>query len=389
MSHEFPVVCFAGDNYWYSNPHSRFHLMHALHRAGRRVLWVNSIGMNMPRVRQRGFLQRVALKLRSWARWLARAEPGFWVLTPLALPLFGNRHVERLNGAWIGAQVRLACGLLRLRRPLVFASIPSFADVVDVLPRRGVIYYYSDKYDAYRDLTAREAIAAKDRRLFETADCVFCASERVHASLAPRRAHVHYLPHAVDFAHFHAAVANDVPPPSDLAAIPSPRVGYFGSLTDSNDTDMILQAAREAPDLQFVLIGRVLGDYRELAALPNVHLLGFKDYRDLPAYGRHFDVGFMCWKLTDWIRHSNPLKTQEYLSLGLPIVSVPIEELERSYADLVVFACTGQELLEGVRRCLAEDSPERRRARIDRVRGESWDARAREMITRWQEVSSA
>jgi len=387
MSAKDPILCFAGDNYWFSNPHSRYHLMHSLHRTGHRVLWVNSIGMNLPKVRQRGFFKRVGMKLRSWLRWLKAAEPDFWVLTPIALPLFGNALVERLNGGWISLQVRLACSILGLGRPLVFASIPSFADVVAAVPRRGLIYYYSDKYDAYRDLTARETIAAKDRALFEAADAVFCASDRVYEDLAPRRPHVYSMPHAVDFRHFNAAVTDDVAMPADLSTIPSPRIGYFGSLTDSNDTDMILHAAQAAPDLQFVLIGRVLGDYRALAELPNVHLLGFKAYQELPAYGRHFDVAFMCWKLTDWIRHSNPLKTKEYLSLGLPIVSVPIDELLNNFAEHVTFAETGPELLTGVRQELADDSPARHEARIESVRGESWDARVTEMMARWQEAS--
>lgn len=386
MSGRDAILCFAGDNYWFSNPHSRYHLMHALHRSGRRILWVNSIGMNMPRVRQRGFFKRVGLKLRSWLRWLKAAEPGFWVLTPIALPLFGNPLIERLNAGWITLQVRLACLLLGFGRPLVFASIPSFADVVQAVPHRGLIYYYSDKYDAYRDLTAREAIAAKDRALFQAADAVFCAADRVYDDLVSQRPHVHYLPHAVDFRHFNAAVEEDRPAPADLVAIPRPRIGYFGSLTDSNDTDMILHAAQASPDLHWVLIGRVLGDYRGLDALPNVHLLGFKDYRELPDYGLHFDVAFMCWKLTDWIRHSNPLKTKEYLSLGLPIVSVPIDELINSFSEHVEFAETGEELLVGVRRCLDQDSPERRAARIESVRGESWDARVAEMLSRFEEA---
>ncbi len=386
MSPEVPILCFAGDNYWFSNPHSRYHLMHAVHRAGHRVLWVNSIGMNLPKARQRGFLQRVILKLRSWMRWLKQAEPEFWVLSPIALPLFGNRTIEKANAAWISAQVRLACRLLRMEQPLVFASIPSFADVIAGIPHRGLIYYYSDKYSAYRDLTARDAIAAKDRALFEAADCVFCASDRIHAALVSERPHVYYLPHAVDFHHFNAALDDDVPAPADLARIPAPRIGYFGSLTDSNDTALILDVASQAQDLQFVLIGRVLGDYRALEELPNVHLLGFKRYAELPAYGRHFDVAFMCWKMTDWIRHSNPLKTKEYLSLGLPIVSVPIDELMQRFSDHVVLAETGSEFLQGIRRCLENDSPERRRRRIDSVRGDSWDARIAEMMARYEEA---
>lgn len=380
-----PVVCFAGDDYWHSNPHSRYHLMHALHRQGRRVLWVNSIGMNLPKARRRGFVRKVMQRLRSWSRWLREAEPGFWVLTPIALPLFGNRLIEALNERWVLVQVRAAYRRLGLRRPLVLAAIPSFAGVVARLPRAGLIYYYSDKYDAYRDITARGAIQARDRQLFTSADAVFCASQRVHESLCNERPHVHYLPHAVDFVHFNGALARDLPEPADLAAVPRPRIGYFGSLTDSNDLELIRHAATADPSLQFVLIGRVFGDYSAIETLPNVHLLGFKPYAELPLYGRRFDVAFMSWKLTDWIRHSNPLKTKEYLSLGLPVVSVPIDEVIREYGDLVRIAGTGAEFLAAIRAALADDSPELRRRRVERVRGESWDARTEQMLHLYEE----
>ena len=386
MSDRQPVVCFAGDNYWFSNPHSRYHLMHALHRSGHPILWVNSIGMNLPKLRRSGFGKRVAMKLRSWARWLGKAEEGFHVLTPVALPLFGNRYLESLNDTWMTAQVRLAYALIGIRRPLVFASIPSFAGVVERLPRSGLIYYYSDKYEAYRDIGARGSIAAYDRRLFAGADAVFCASARVYEALVADRPGVYYLPHAVDFEHFNSILDNDSPIPGDLAAIPRPWVGYFGSITDSNDQEMIAHAAVHAPDIHFVMIGRVLGDYSSLRRLPNVHLLGFKTYRELPRYGKHFDAAFMCWKMTDWIQHSNPLKTKEYLSLGLPVVSVRIAELAREFSDLVHLVDDGPSFLAAVREALASDSAAAHDERIARVRGESWDARAAEMMSSYEEA---
>ena len=384
-----PIVCFAGDNYWFSNPHSRYHLMNALHRRGHAVLWVNSIGMNMPKVRRSGFATRVLLKLRSWSRWLGEARAGFHVLTPIALPLFGNRTLTQMNDRWIGLQVNLACKRLGIRKPLVFASIPSFAGVVGAMDRSGLLYYYSDKYESYRDISARESIAAMDRQLFEAADGVFCASEKVYDSLKALRSGVHLLPHAVDFEHFNSALSSDEPEPEDLRRIPHPRIGYFGSITSSNDQEMIHHAAANAPDLQFVLIGRVLGDYSRLERLANVHFLGFKEYELLPSYGKHFDVAFMCWIMTDWIRHSNPLKTKEYLSLGLPVVSVRIEHLEREFSELVLFAETGEEFLAQIRAALEMNGTGDRKRRIDAVRGESWDARAGEMMATWTRTTAA
>ena len=378
------VVCFAGDDYWVSNPHSRYHIAHALRRRGHRVLWVSNIGMNIPKVRKKGFLKRVLLRMRSWTRWLETAEPDFVVMTPIALPLFGNKFVEGLLDRWLLFQVRLAMRIGRFSRPMIFASIPTMANVVAKLPNRGVIYYYSDKYSAYRDITARESIIERDELLFESADAVFCASRPILDELVDKRPGVFYMPHAVDFRRFNTAAFDDRPVPEDLASITNPVIGYFGSIDDSNDFQLIRYLAEKEPSWQFVMIGRVMGDLDGIQSLPNVHTLGFKPYQTVPYYGKGFDLGIMFWKMTDWIRHSHPLKTREYLSLGIPVVSVAIEEVEREYEGIVSIAETPEEFLAAIRRELAEDTPEKRTQRIQCVQGESWDARVEEMIERFE-----
>lgn len=386
MAEPGPVVCFGCYDYWNSNPGSPVQIMDAIHRRGHKVLWINSIGMNMPRLRKSGLLKRVGLRLRSWARWLRPHRPGFWVLAPIVLPLFGNRHLEKWNDRWLWLQIRLAYLLLGLRRPLAFVCMPTFAGVAERLPREGLIYYYTDKYDAYRDISARASIQARDRRLLEIADVVLCASQPIIDSLPVARPHVHHLPHAVDFQRFQAALADDRAAPADIATIPRPRIGYFGSLTDSNDLEMIHHAAVNDPSLQFVLIGRVFGDYSRISELPNVHLLGFKPYAEIPHYGKHFDLGIMNWIMTEWIRHCSPVKTKEYLSLGLPVVSVPIEDVVRNYADVVSIAEDGPEFLAAIEHLLATDSPEKRQQRMDRVRDESWDRRVEEIFAHYRKA---
>lgn len=381
-----PIVCFAGDDYWTANPHSRFHFTHALHRRGHPILWVNSIGMFLPKLSNRGFLRRVTGKLGSWSRFLRQIEPGFHVMSPIALPLFDRPRLARMSDASIERQVRWVYRRLGIRDPLVFASVPSFAEVIQRLPRQGMMYYYSDKYDAHRDLGARDEIRRRDRILFEAADAVFCVSREIHASLAHQRPHVHYLPHAVDVRRFTAALEDDAPEPADLAAIPHPRIGYYGSLDDGADRSMILHAARALPDHHFVLIGRVLTDLSALAALPNVHLLGKKPYAEIPYYGKGFDLGFMLFEQNEWIYNCSPLKTKEYLALGLPVVSCPVREIELELADVVSTVTTGDAFVAAVRRELAADNPAARQRRRERVREDTWDARVEEMLAAYEDA---
>ncbi len=380
------IVCFGCYDYWSSNPGSPVKLMDAMHDRGHRVLWINNIGMNMPRLRKSGLLRRVGLRLKAWVRWLRPHRKNFWVLAPIVLPLFGNPVLERINDRWLWLQIRLAYLFLGIRAPLAFVCMPTFAPVVAKLPREGLIYYYTDRYDQYRDIKAPETIRSRDLDLLTSADLVLCASRLIMKSLPIDRPHVRYLPHAVDFARFQAALEQDTPPPADLAGIPRPRIGYFGSLSDSIDMEMVRYAAEKDPDLQFVFIGRALGDFSLVQDLPNVHFLGWKSYEEIPFYGKHFDVGIMNWKMTEWIRHCNPVKTKEYLSLGLPVVSVPIEEIDLFFSDVVEVASDGPEFLAALHQVLRDDTPEKRQLRLNKVREESWAKRVEEIFTFYREA---
>jgi len=318
--------------------------------------------------------------MKSWSKWLRAAQEDFHVLTPIALPLFGNEYLAKATDRLIEFQLRLAMRILDIQRPLVFASIPSYASAIVRLPHSGLIYYYSDKYTSYDDISAQSELEKRDRMLFNAADAVFCASEMITEELKGKRSSVHYLPHAVDFDRFNSGLERCDDIPEDMESIPQPRIGYYGSLAENNDQDMIVHAATEDPTLQFVLIGKVFGDHSKLQALPNVHFLGFKPYAQIPCYGKYFDVSFMNWKITEWIRNCSPLKAKEYFSMGLPVVSVRIHELEKCYADIVYFASTPAEFLAQIKTALKEDSPERRAERIDRVRVESWDRRVDQML---------
>jgi hypothetical protein len=70
----------------------------------------------------------------------------------------------------------------------------------------------------------------------------------------------------------------------------------------------------------------------------------------------------------------NPIKLREYLSAGLPVVSVALPEV-RPYASYCAIAHSYEEFEAAVEDALRTDSPQRRRERSDAMRGETWQAR--------------
>jgi hypothetical protein len=83
---------------------------------------------------------------------------------------------------------------------------------------------------------------------------------------------VHYVPHGVDYDHFASALAAG-PLPDDLAAIPEPRVGFFGLIHEWVDVELIGKLADVLP-YSFVVIGSAKTDMTPVEGKPNVFVLG-------------------------------------------------------------------------------------------------------------------
>lgn len=368
------------DDYWTGIPHSRHHLTDQFLKNGNRIFWVNSFGMRMPKLAKKGSVTKIANKLKSFLKYARKVDENFWVLSPLALPLQGSRTLSSMNDEFLLWQLQLLIRIYRIRNPVLFVTSPMFPGVIRRLCKDLVVYYYSDKYVSYREIVHTEQIKQLDAMTVSLADYIFCASKDIYQEVSKNSPNVFYLPHAVDFTHFNGILHVNTDVPKDMKDIKRPVIGYFGSLTDSNDIGLIRYIAEKRPHYSIVLIGRPSPVYEELSEIPNIHLLGRKDYRDIPLYGKYFDVCFMAWKMTEWIKNCSPLKTREYLAMGKPVVAVPIDELVAVYGDIIAVGRDRDDFLQKIDQSLRNDSAEKRDQRINFIRNDTWENRFRQMV---------
>jgi len=371
-------VCMGGIDWWYkSHAHSEVQLMRRIAES-RRVVFVNSIGLRMPLPgRTTQPWQRIVAKARSVGKFLRRPVadlPDFYVMSPLSLPFYGSPLGRRLNRRLVRAQLEAVCWWLGIRAPIFVVTLPTAWEVIEPLPRRALVVNKSDKYSTLPDVD-QAYVAQLESDLLREADRVVYASR---ALMADDAAEVDgrgiLLDHGVDLEHFTRRAPQDVP--SDLTAIPSPRVGYFGNLSDYRvDFDLLERVAREVPEAQLVLIGEATCSMERFDRFPNVHWLGPRSYEQIPCYGSGFDVGLMPYLRNEWIRHSNPIKLKEYLALGLPVVSTEVPEVGR-YTDWLFMADGPDDFVAKVRRAVAGEAPSDPDGRRAAVLPHSWDSRA-------------
>ncbi|UVS82403.1 glycosyltransferase [Actinokineospora sp. UTMC 2448] len=375
-----PYLCFSAQDWWYHNQaHSDFQLLTRI-AEHRKVLLVNSIGLRMPTPgRSTQVLRRIARKAASVAKLVRRPlpdVPNYHVMTPLPLPFYGNPALRKLNAVLVRAQVRAVSLALGIRNPVIVATIPTAWDVVEPMKRRSLVFNRSDRHSAFPEADQR-AIAALEAKLLAGADHVLYVSRSLQAEDAPVTGErAHFLDHGVDLKHFQRRDTL----PADLAAIPGPRIGFFGGLDDYLvDFDLLERLAEDIPEASLVLVGDTSISMERFERHPNIHWLGFKPYAEIPAYGSGFDVAIMPWLDNDWITHANPIKLKEYLALGLATVSTDFPEV-RHYADRITVVQGHDAFVKAVRDVLETgglSTPEGRRAS---VLSASWDSRARQLM---------
>ncbi len=112
--------------------------------------------------------------------------------------------------------------------------------------------------------------------------------------------------------------------PSDLKHIVDlkrPIVGYWGHFGNWIDIELLNKAAKMRPDYSFVYIGKNFNSkVDKLELLPNVYILGRKDYSILPQYGVWFDCATIAFKSGEIAKATSPVKLYEYMALKKPVV---------------------------------------------------------------------
>lgn len=368
------IVFYGGSDWWYHNPSSGVQIVQTLAENGNDIIYVNSIPLRMPKPSRSGSHRRYLNKLKSYAKFMRQASENIWVVSPINIPGFSSSRIQSVNRRLLRAQLALAQVIAGWKgeSPIIISMTPAGALTITSSAAEKIVYYLCDKFDKFRDIEARKEVERLDREMAKLADGLVCVSKKLHGFYQAIHPRCVYIPHGHNFDLFHSAAMDESPPPNDLTGIDHPIIGYFGSITESNDKEILETIASKRPGWNIVMIGQVVSDYSKLERYPNIHFLGKKKLAELPLYGRHFDACIMNWIMNEWMHFCNPVKAREYLAMGKPVVSVPIPEVVNSLADVVSIASNGEEFIGKIEFEMATDDAQKRQRRIDKVRHDTW-----------------
>lgn len=369
------VVYFGND--WHAENRTSSHHVAMRLAATLPVLYVDSPGMRAPGGSGRD-LRKALRKLAASLRPPQRVDANLWRCTVPQLPFRRVPGVGAFNRLFSRWAVRRAMRHAGIGRCLSWFVVPHPGFLAGHLGEALCVYYCIDDYAAHPGVDA-DAIAACDLALTRAADLVFVAPPALVAAKQRLNPHTVFAPHGVDAALFAQAQSAATPVPDEALALPGPVVGYFGSVHDWIDIELIDWLAGQRPQWSFLLVGHCATDVSALRARPNVHLAGARPYSTLPQWAKRFDVAMIPYRLNRQVAHANPLKLREYLATGKPVVSVRNPEIDK-FAGLVHVVEGREAFLAALDRCVAGDTAEAIAARMAAVADQTWERRVDDVL---------
>ena len=245
--------------------------------------------------------------------------------------------------------------------------------MIGAFDERAIVYDCMDELSKFR--FAPRELVDRERYLMAHADVVFTGGYRLSQSKAKYHQNVHFFGCGVDVAHFATARSADVEVPREIATLKRPVIGYYGVIDERIDYELLRTLASSLTDVEVVMVGPVVKvDPAELPRAANIQWLGQRQYAELPAHVKGFDVCLMPFALNEATEYINPTKTLEYMAAGKPIVSTAVSDVVHNFTPVVAVADSPEEFVAAIRAAIESPSAEMIARGLEQARANSWES---------------
>lgn len=367
------IICFASG--WNYHPTSKHHVMRRLSERNH-VIWINWHASRCPRIGWQDIKLAVS-KLHQVQQGARQVNPNMTVMTPMQIPLPGSSLMRKVNAKLVRRAIEKELRKLPDLPVQVWSFAPDVSDLLGKFNEELDLYYCVDAFGEFPGFN-RALIERRERELMDQCDLILTTSSPLYESKKLLHPNVHLFQHGVDHAHLSRAITEELPVPEDLQNLPRPIYGFVGVIGEWVDHDLIAELARRNRQASIVMIGPETTSRGKCAGQPNIHFLGGKDYTQLPAYLKHFDVGLIPFRNVALTRNANPIKLYEYLAAGVPTVSTSLPAVQPKEGSVWI-ADDASMMSASCHEAMNHNEPNLRARRSRETFSESWTQRVEQM----------
>jgi len=256
--------------------------------------------------------------------------------------------------------------------------LPNYFDIFSSNIKAPILKIYRSSDDISQEKYIAKHGIKKEIEAVEKADIIFTSSFKLSEKLSTNKNPAHRIPNAVDPELF--IFETETPQkPIELIQIKSKIILFMGRLSKLRiDFELLKKIASEKPEYTLVFIGTFeQNDLIEMGLNKhqNIIFLGPKPATQLKNYLFFADcaiIPFLKNKLTESIY---PLKINEYLLFGLPIVSSNFSQDIRTFENVVYISDNHSDFLQNIDLAMNNDSEVKKKERIKTAKSNTWNER--------------
>src|SRR5688572_4242228 len=160
----------------------------------------------------------------------------------------------------------------KIDRPVMWYYTPMALDFARDITSSAIVFDCMDELSAFHG--APPELLKHEAELLKRADLVFTGGQSLYEAKRERHRRAYPFPSSVDVPHFCSARQGKTDP-EDQAAIPHPRLGFFGVVDERMDLHLLNAIACARPQWQLIILGPCVKiDPASLPRHPNIHYLG-------------------------------------------------------------------------------------------------------------------
>lgn len=298
-------------------------------------------------------------------------------------------RLQQLNSWLIRSSIRKATKQLKFSNPTVVNAFnPFFGNyLLGKLGERHTVYYC---YDEISECAwARNHGARVERDFLQKVDATITSSVGLFESKKLLTKRSFLVQNGVDYLPFSTGYV-DILTKEKAEKV----IGYIGTLDSRIDYELLEAIARSFIDVRLMLIGRVVADkssvmedIEKIKALPNVSFVGAQPPSALPGWLQRFHVGIIPFVKNQQTAAIYPMKINEYLAAGLPVVSTDFAPLT-DFESIITIATNRPDFIDAIQADFDTDSVESQQRRQAVAKSNSWECRALEFERVLETISS-
>ncbi len=281
--------------------------------------------------------------------------------------------VNELNVSLNLPVIRSAMKKLQIKRPIVINAFnPSVGNrMVGRLEEKLLVYYCYDEIAAAPWI--KKHGAREERKFLEMVDLVITSSDPLQEKKSKINPECYVVKNGVNYELFSQKVEHRKINPAGYKAV----VGYLGTVGNRLDYQLLKAVAVANQDLFFAFVGRINSKVPEkiFSDLSNVRLYGPQAPAELAQWVHSFDVGVIPFLKNELTAAIYPLKINEYLAQGKPVITTSFADLSDFQSEIYI-ADTPTAFSSAIRAAIEQNNNDAINSRKAMAFNNSWPKRA-------------